>query len=464
MLTGSSGNDVFVYSAVADSNSIQPDTISDFASGADKINLTAFGALAFMHLAATSTTVPPHTLAWIYDSANNETIVYVNPTDNALDIGDEALLEIHLQGVTSVQASDFEYKPAAMTVAAAVEGIDPALLVTTASDGTVLTTGSAEASIDPASESTRVTDGSWTMPAADEGFRFHFAHDLDSIGSVRLARFDEAPAYATEDSHGNAAFNWESASSTELRHDHAATAWEDHVAADQGHGHASAGAVTPPNGTIDHADITVANAIAAAQHVKHDAAQEGGASPDQPQHDPYTASEHGSANAELQHAKQDVAQGNDAGTNQAQQDLHTASEHGSANAELQHAKQDARPDNDTNPDPSQHSGQNGPKDASSKSTSTASGPDHDPADAQVAAAHGQDSFHFKNEVAASNHANAVDPIDVDHAPAAHGHGAGPDGPAAIPVTEMAELSPAEDHAAAHANVHAASHGAHDLIV
>jgi Peptidase M10 serralysin C terminal len=74
-LTSSSGDDVFASLAAAVSNSIPFDTITDFASDSDKINLAAFGALAFMHLDPTSTTVPPHTLAWIYDSASNQTIV-----------------------------------------------------------------------------------------------------------------------------------------------------------------------------------------------------------------------------------------------------------------------------------------------------------------------------------------------------------------------------------------------------
>jgi len=56
----------------------------------------------------------------------------VNPTDGTLDIGDADLLEIHLQGVVSVAGSDFVYEPDAAAVAAALEGIDPALLVTTA--------------------------------------------------------------------------------------------------------------------------------------------------------------------------------------------------------------------------------------------------------------------------------------------------------------------------------------------
>ena len=180
-LTGSNGDDIFVYLSAIDSNSTQFDTIIDFTSGTDKINLAALGALAFLHMTSTSTSVPPHTLAWIYNPTSNETIIYVNPTDRSLDIGDPGLLEIHLQGVVSVAESDFVYEPEAAAVAAALEGIDPALLMATASDGTVLTTGSADASIEAeASESTLGTAGMWTMPA-DDGLRFHFGRDR--IGS-----------------------------------------------------------------------------------------------------------------------------------------------------------------------------------------------------------------------------------------------------------------------------------------
>ena len=98
-LTGSKDDDIFVYLSAIDSNSTQFDTIIDFTSGEDKINLAAFGALAFLHMTSASKSVPPHTLAWIYNPASNETIIYVNPTDRSLDIGDPGLLEIHLQGV-----------------------------------------------------------------------------------------------------------------------------------------------------------------------------------------------------------------------------------------------------------------------------------------------------------------------------------------------------------------------------
>jgi RNA polymerase sigma factor (sigma-70 family) len=194
-LTGSNGDDIFVYLSAIDSNSTQFDTISDFTSGMDKISLAALGALAFLHLTSTSTSVPPHTLAWIYNPTSNETIIYVNPTDRSLHIGDPGLLEIHLPGVVSVAESDFIYQPEAAAVAAALEGIDPALLVATASDGT---TGSAYASIEAeGGESTLRTAGVWTMPA-DDGLRFHFGRDrISSLVSTRLASFSDDSAYAT---------------------------------------------------------------------------------------------------------------------------------------------------------------------------------------------------------------------------------------------------------------------------
>jgi hypothetical protein len=132
-------------------------------------------------------------------------------------------------------------------------------------------------------------------------------------------------------------------------------------------------------------------------------------------------------------------------------------------------------DNDANPNPSQHaaSQQDGPKDNASKSASAASdqGQHSNAANGdhgQSADAPGQqkDSFHFKNGDAAASHVDPVDETDVDHVPAsvAHGHGAGKDDLAAIAGTDVADPSLADQHANGHANVHTASHGAHDLIV
>ena len=248
-LTGSNGDDIFVYLSAIDSNSTQFDTIIDFTSGTDKINLAALGALAFLHMTSTSTSVPPHTLAWIYNPTSNETIIYVNPTDRSLDIGDPGLLEIHLQGVVSVAESDFVYEPEAAAVAAALEGIDPALLVATASDGTVLTTGSAHASIEAeASESTLGTAGIWTMPA-DDGLRFHFGRDrIGSIVSTRLTSFGDDSAYATEESDDGAVTVPAHVSSIELAHSQATVLTEENLTFKKEPVHANTGAVTTGHG------------------------------------------------------------------------------------------------------------------------------------------------------------------------------------------------------------------------
>ncbi|WP_064737339.1 VCBS domain-containing protein [Bradyrhizobium sp. Ai1a-2] len=136
-LTGGNGNDCFVYLSVADSHAARFDTISDFRSGSDKINLTALGALALLALTSTSTSVPAHTIGWLYDSAANETVVYVNPTDQALSIGDSSLLEVHLQGIATIQASDFVPTPAPEPIMAADSAVDlltPAATIATSAD------------------------------------------------------------------------------------------------------------------------------------------------------------------------------------------------------------------------------------------------------------------------------------------------------------------------------------------
>ena len=236
-LTGSKDDGIFVYLSAIDSNSTQFDTIIDFTSGEDKINLAAFGALAFLHMTSASKSVPPHTLAWIYNPASNETIVYVNPTDRSLDIGDAALLEIHLQGVVSVAESDFVYEQEAAAVAAALEGIDPALLVAAASDGA----GTAiEAD---ASESALVTTGIWSMPA-DDGLRFHFGRDrVGSNVSSRLTHFGDDPAYATEESDDGAVTVPMHVSLIALAHSQAAVLTEENLIFKKEPVHANTGAM-----------------------------------------------------------------------------------------------------------------------------------------------------------------------------------------------------------------------------
>ncbi len=228
------------------SNSTQSDTIIDFASGQDRINPAAFGALAFLHLTSASKSVPPHTLAWIYNPASNETIVYVNPTDRSLDIGDADLVEIHLQSVVSVAESDFFYQ----SEAAALEGIDAALRIATASDGTVPTKYGVHASIEAeANESTLWTAGVWTMPA-DDGLRFHFGQDrIGSNVSARLTSFGGDLAYATEENDSTASTSAH-VSLIELAHSHATVRTEEYLTFTKEPVHANTGALSTAFGNV----------------------------------------------------------------------------------------------------------------------------------------------------------------------------------------------------------------------
>jgi VCBS repeat-containing protein len=109
-LTGESKDDHFVF-ASADQGATRASLSSDFKSKSERIDPTWLGADAFAILAldVTSTVVPPHTIAWIYDGAANETTIYVNSTDHTLSIGASGLVEMHLPGMANIEASDFAF-------------------------------------------------------------------------------------------------------------------------------------------------------------------------------------------------------------------------------------------------------------------------------------------------------------------------------------------------------------------
>lgn len=221
-LTGSNGDDVFVYLSVADSNAGQFDTITDFAAGSDKINLAALGGMSFLHLSSTNTPVPPHTIAWIYNSASNETIVYVNPTDVARTIGDSALLEIHLQGVVSVHESDFVFQAAANANVVASEASGAALR-SMATDGLILSAAGTEILSGASATSTELTPdatfASVPQPARDS-FEFHFDQNVGSAAAaVKMARFEHASADAPLESDDQASTAPATLSPIELWHE-----------------------------------------------------------------------------------------------------------------------------------------------------------------------------------------------------------------------------------------------------
>ena len=231
----------------ADSKSSRSNSGIDFTSGADWINLAAFGALALLQLTPGSQSVPPHTLAWIYDPVSNETIVYVNTTDHSLDIGDAGLLEIHLQGVVSAAEFDSVFKSDAAAIAVALQGIDPALLAAV-SDGTVLTTDGLDASLETgARENTSGAAGGWTMPA-DDGLRLHFGLErISSNVSTRLVSFDNSDDGAEERDVGSSNIPVH-ISSIELANSHATALAEENSAFKKSSTYANVGADTIGHG------------------------------------------------------------------------------------------------------------------------------------------------------------------------------------------------------------------------
>lgn len=131
----------FVFRALIDAKSGSSASVVDVASGPGRLNLAAFGALAWLHLTAAAKSIPPHTLAWVYDAATNETIVYVNTTDRVLDVGDRALMEVHVQGIVSIAETDVG-QPEGAAVAVTLEQLEQALVSAVATDEAGLTTGS----------------------------------------------------------------------------------------------------------------------------------------------------------------------------------------------------------------------------------------------------------------------------------------------------------------------------------
>lgn len=213
--------------------------------------------------------------------------------------------------------------------------------------------------------------------------------------------------------------------------------------------------------TIDHGGFGEA-ATDASQHVKQTPGAGDDSNRGQSQRDLH-ASENGSAAAK-QHAKHD-ATGDVSNHGQSQRGLH-ASESGSAAAE-QHA-------NVTDPGQSQrdlHTAHaNASNDAHEESSQNGRGKDRasidDGGNAETAAASELgDSFHFRNEMAASKASDTLEG-HVRHEPDSitlSQHPAGHDGPAPIPDAALIAISLAEQNAVDSARG-AEQHFTHDLIL
>lgn len=194
-LLGGSGAEI-VDRSPTDSTPSSSDSVLDVASGPGRLNLAAFGALAWLHLTAAAKSIPPHTLAWIYDPASNQTIVYVNPTDRILDVGDRGLLEIHMQGIVSVAEADFVQASEGAAVAVTLEQLEQALVLTAATDETVPGANSSDASEDSLEAFV------WSA-SADAGLGFRFAHVRTGSGTAAKSDASSSDtADATEESAG----------------------------------------------------------------------------------------------------------------------------------------------------------------------------------------------------------------------------------------------------------------------
>jgi len=313
-----------------------------------------------------------------------------------------------------------------MTTVAAADAIDPALEAIAA--GVVLTAASADVPSDSSDGArTHAADVGWALQTDDQNFSFHFDQDIDANWSVRLTKFGGAAGHTMADSDGDAVVTLASGPAIELQHDPVATPAVDHFPIDHGQIHAGAGGATatgdpaaaPAGHTIEQASFMAENAVASSQHAEHGVDHPGnGANPPQSQH-------------------------------------HTPAGHSVSSDDSLHSQ--SNPSSHSQSNPTNAGSGNKPAPGETGPAQAANAPGHD------------DSFHFKNEIAASNHvAAAVDQPAVGHgASVAHGHDATPAAPAAVLEKQLIALSAAEHPSAGHGHgleAHVANHGSHDLIV
>ncbi|MDH2354847.1 calcium-binding protein [Bradyrhizobium sp. SSUT112] len=168
-LAGGANNDTFKYSGVADSNHSAFDTITDFTSGADKVQFNSgdgVTAVANTALGSANGSVAANTAAWFVDTANNQVIVYANPTSGALNGGNAGLIEIHLTGTTTFAKADIATGGAA-PAGVAGEPIALGLTSPTGDDAAVTVTITGAPSDWTLNGGTHNSDGSWTVTTTD---------------------------------------------------------------------------------------------------------------------------------------------------------------------------------------------------------------------------------------------------------------------------------------------------------
>ena len=232
--------------------------------------MTRLGALAFATLALTptSTSVPAHTIAWLYDSTCNETIVYVNPTDQTLSIGNSGLLEIHLQGIATVEASDFDFVAAGVaTAAASGEPLNLELAATAETEGAVIATSTA----DGPSEAI-VDDADATVQTSDVGFSLNADRDPLVSGHARIVSFGEDLSKPTEETEISAVITPENGQPVVPHHLHISWPAESKFAFDSAPALNSASAM-PAHDVMMHPSVAIQLAAIATPHAAGDIAE-----------------------------------------------------------------------------------------------------------------------------------------------------------------------------------------------
>ena len=106
MLVGGGGNDNFIYTSVSDSTHAASDTILDFTTGKDTIDLSAIATINGIQgsepLSAGSI-LHAGEVGWVFSGGN--AVVYANASGSDETVGTNTDMEIHLTGVTALNAA-----------------------------------------------------------------------------------------------------------------------------------------------------------------------------------------------------------------------------------------------------------------------------------------------------------------------------------------------------------------------
>ncbi len=436
LLTGGNGKNTSVNSPAA----ARFDTITDFISGPDKIDLTAFGSLASAILALLpgGTSVPAHTIAYV--SKANATIVYVNPTGQALSIGDSDLHEIRLPGGATVRLSDFALAATSTVVAASEPNND---LATPQSDATIVATTADAASDATVNSSRPIADFNSMVQTTGIGENFDATRGhSDSMGYFKFSGLDESGAASGKYGADDALVTLPSGPSIELPQVAVMAATQTNFAFEH-------------KPVFDNADLMT---------VDHGAAVHGPKPEDE------------------------IDRKANSATSSTNQDHEASKADGPINTGAAHVHEI-----DTGPNVVHASGVLGTPESSSGDRSIANGAGEHATPAHGASAHAfepssvpqvvsegtvgtpGDSFHFRDEIPGSKGSGVINVAELNDIPASMSHHedtAGPRVPPAISDGPQAiELPPPGQHLDDHLNIVPGqapsvlvSHGPHDLIV